>query len=85
MSQNSLRRQRESEVNRDCIFDQQAAERIFRWVGHLLPGVVADQHHVAFVVSVDDQPVPARTLQLTIEVKHLVQFSDQLIVASELC
>lgn len=49
-----------------------------------LPGIIPDQHHVTFVVSVDHHPFLARTLQLAIEVKHVIQLSNQLLVAMEL-
>jgi hypothetical protein len=51
---------------------------------YLLPGVVPDQHHVAFVVGVHDHPLLATAFQLAVEVEHLVQLRHQLRVAVEL-
>ena len=49
-----------------------------------LPGIIPDQHHVTFVVSVDHHPFIVRTLQLAIEVKHVIQLSNQFLVATKL-
>ena len=46
-------------------------------LSYSLPGSIPNQNHVPLIVGVHNHPLLVRTFQFAIEVKHLVQLSDQ--------